>query len=177
MLEFYHGTVDAFLPAILNDGLQPVEGNMWDATKMHSPSNYNPKRDDPKGYVHFTPDAAYAAMYALGKANYFRAEPGSEFNALGMTFTKGTNAPMIPNAKPVLLKAKFTDAEQERIYLDTQDSRGIQFAGKIPHGRIAVLSFNDAVNIQVDRTILAKMDEAYWKGIFKKPTELVKVFV
>lgn len=101
---YYHGTIDKFVPAIFKEGLKPVNENAWDGEIEGFFKTFNPKRDEAPGYIFFTEDLEQAMRYARSKAAYFRAEPGSIVEVYGMDMEKSSKAPMIKDAKPVIVQ-------------------------------------------------------------------------
>jgi hypothetical protein len=106
---YYHGTTSNFLPSILREGLKPNPAGQW-RIKFEN-ATYEPYKDDGKDYVCVTRFQYFAEMYANSKANYLRALPGTTVEANGNTladFLKLPNAPLVEDAKPVLLEIHWT---------------------------------------------------------------------
>ncbi len=159
MKEFYHGTIKQFVPSILKDGLTPthVEAR-WNATKVDFFSGYNPAKDDPMGYVYVLDWRGMASNYAKAKADYYKAAPGALFNtAHDVLFRKDTNAPVIQDAEPAVLKVTVPDTFP--IELDNQDFDGFKFKGVIPPEYIKLVSYTDSIGVPRDHARDAEVAE------------------
>lgn len=136
---FYHGTIDKFVPEILTEGLQPKKQNGWNAYMETFFGNLiNPAKDDVPGFVYMTSDESWANRYAQGKAEYFRAEPGTVFTIGSLEMRKAPDAPVIPDAVGTILRIKASSQIYVNLVRDERDSLGRKFHGNIPPELIEV---------------------------------------
>jgi hypothetical protein len=140
-MEYFHGTIDKFVPAILREGLAPHKNdNGWDIEieRFLSRKPYIPKEDDEDGWVYFSDDESYALTYAIGRANYYKTQPGHSFTIPNLIrdARKRYGAPVIPDAKPAIIRLSLPDSI--RVEQD-DESRGLRFRGTIPASYVGVV--------------------------------------
>jgi len=136
---FYHGTIDKFVPEILEKGLQPLKQNGWNATMETARGRtINPSKDDVPGFVYMTLDEAWAHRYAEGKAAYFRAKPGEKFTIGSLDMIKAEDAPVIPDAKPTILRIHADEHVRASLVYDERDVMGSKLEGSVPPSLIEV---------------------------------------
>ena len=128
---FYHGTIDKFIPEIISEGLTPHPENTWNGTmETMFGGTYNPAKDDEAGFVYLAPEENWAWRYAKGKANYFRALPGTVFTVGKLKMVKAPDAPVIPDAVATVLRIKA--AESLVLEQDPHDWAATRVHGAVP---------------------------------------------
>jgi hypothetical protein len=150
----YHGTVNTFVPSILHDGLKPSPQNGWDMSKANifaqmfgvtdpdtdfGEDGYNPIKNDAPGFVYITPDLERARFYAHGKELYYKTKPGGVFEFYGMPFRKGNTAPVISNARAVILNIHTAPIVKSKAIVDPQDHDAFRFKGVIEPKYISLM--------------------------------------
>ena len=123
---FYHGTCDAFLPAIKRVGLKPTPTNNF---RIDSPNAGNLRTLEGKTrFVYLTPNRSVAEFFALYRSWFERGEVGEIVPQLNMLKTGGK---VIPTAKPVVLTLDVPKTIASRLSHDTL-SHGLVYPGDIP---------------------------------------------
>lgn len=115
-MRFYHGTVSTYLDGIMAEGLQPQQDKKW-----HAKFNKNDPFEQTfaeveagETYVYISPDEWVAETFAISKANYLHAEPGTGF-AFRQRFwdekmyKTNDGAQVDKLAKPVVLEIELPD--------------------------------------------------------------------
>lgn len=137
MKRMFHGTVDAFVSAILANGLIPSKEHAWkirlDGDELRKHERVNS--------VHLTQSKHRAVQYAKTRVNYFSANPGAPFemyDAPGVFIEKDEDAPVL-YTKPVLVVMDIPDELYAKMTLDPKDytEHSMVFKGSIPPSMIA----------------------------------------
>ena len=151
---FYHGTVKAYLPEIMKEGLKPCPEHAWIAkgTGDVKGTSLTPEGDK---YVFLTMDERFAAEIAISKAEYLGMKKGQE----GSFFYLKKDTDEVVITEPVLLKITVPEAEAKKEFeVDpaSQSELGLRYEGVIPPKYIS------------------QTDEAKLKAYKQAITELVK---
>ncbi len=112
-MVFYHGTVKAFLPSILKEGLKSCPPNRWFASW---PSGDSISQDELEG-TYLTPFKTSAKRYASVKAKYLAAPRGGTFRMTTDTFTKNLDAPVVKST-PVVLRIEVPASHLDQFKID-----------------------------------------------------------
>lgn len=135
-MKYFHGTTSNYVDSILRDGLRPVNANRW---HVSIPENgYQPDVEDPDGYIYLTDSLLTGLVWALARAEYLRARPGQLFTPKGFhsPFRKDFDAPVIVDAKPVLLVVTLPETIQ--LEIDYKSVSAYMLRGSIPAKAIKV---------------------------------------
>ena len=136
----YHGTVKAYLPSILKEGLIPQK-NVWEA--VWPSGDLDIKTSEEKG-VYLAVFEDIALMFAKTRAKYLATIPGSSFVPIGSrkSFFKKKTAPVIKTL-PIVLKVSIPFprnlVEDPHCY-SGDESLGYIYRGIIPPQQIEVVS-------------------------------------
>lgn len=128
----YHGTVEAYLPAIKANGLKPSKSHSW---HIRWPDGDSLRDFETVDSVYLTPDPYRAMQYAETKAHYLGLKVGEEFEMFGqpnMRLVKEDDAPVVKTS-PVLLTVDIDVAKYKRsMQIDPSDRSALKYRGTIP---------------------------------------------
>jgi hypothetical protein len=114
--KMYHGTVDVYWHQILKEGLRPNLQNSW---RIRFESGNKLRDFEEVDSIFLTPLPEMARLFAISKANYLRAKPGEHFLFGDNPFmTKTEDAPVIKDAKPIVLELAIPDSALGLIEID-----------------------------------------------------------
>ena len=122
---FYHGTVKAYLDAILSEGLHPVKENRWFA--KWPGSEHNISQDIANG-VYLTQEIKVARAFATNKVKYLAAKPGTDFMFTPDLYDQSRVYPMRKNIRtpviktsPIVLRVRVPETYLPELLLDPHD--------------------------------------------------------
>ena len=111
---FYHGTVKAYLPEILKEGLKP-HVNYW---KAKWPSGNSIEESEAKKGVYLTARLNSAREFAETRVAYLAAKPGSTFKFnTTKGFRKDKDAPVLIT-EPAILVVRLSSSDLDSLVLD-----------------------------------------------------------
>lgn len=133
-MKYYHGTVKAYLPEILKEGLKPNKDNAWRVKATAGSHEGQELRDYEKvEFVYLVEDKSIARIFAKAKAEYLRMKPGEESSTFYMV--KDLDAPVIKTT-PVVLEVTLSDTAI--LDVDPHSESGLRYKGSIKPGYIKV---------------------------------------
>ena len=141
---YYHGTVKAYLPSILKEGLKP-QANVWKAKWPKISGGRPVEATEKKGCIYLAKDKYTAEFFAQCRAVYLKTKPGRTFHyqdSSGTTplFTKMAEAPVLKTI-PIVLEVRL--AKDEELEEDPNctlgGGYGFLYGGTISPASITVL--------------------------------------
>lgn len=151
MKRMFHGTVDAFVDAILAHGLIPSKEHAW---RIRFDGTDELRRHERVNSVHLTENKHRAVQYAETRVNYFAANPGAKFDmydAPGVCIEKDVDAPVL-YTKPVLVVMDIPDELYAKMTLDPHDytEHSMVFKGSVPSSMIAdIVPIDDRLAVEL----------------------------
>lgn len=137
----YHGTISTFVPDILKRGLAFTPSNQWRITIPVSGRKYRPIVDDEPGFVYLSVKKI-AEAYAIAKAAYYRAKPCQDvINDTIADIVKDCDAPVILDAKPVILRVDANQLSKYQFERDPHSEFGLRYHGSIDPQYIEVVKW------------------------------------
>lgn len=126
---FYHGTVEAYLPRIMKEGLEPCPEHAWLAKGIAASKGLDLDESE-SVYVYLTLDEMFAAEIAVGKAEFLALPTGAQSKIFKLEKSGGETI----KTKPVLLKIDLPE-EYAKTHFErdphSYSELGLRFQGVI----------------------------------------------
>lgn len=133
-MKMYHGTVDAFVPSIKEEGLRPVAAHAWRASWNDGAEI---RDTEPVDSVFLTKNKRHATEYAETRVRYFATKPGETFAMFDAPhfIIKKDEGTEVMQVKPVLIVVEMDDHDSH-LEEDPHDFTALRFVGNVPPSKI-----------------------------------------